>query len=119
MKQFPSAPASFAQKLIVKFKSKLCVKLIVDVDQTEPVWLLMAWVSVKQFPPVEKALPFVTNCPEVVLVKSTKTIIARINRISRKYEANDKILQNLALTYFTRNIFYQSLSEIFTRKSLC
>jgi hypothetical protein len=31
-------------------------------------------------------------------VKSTKTITASIDRISRKYEANDKILQNLVLT---------------------
>ena len=59
---------------------------MVEVDQTEPFWVLKAGVSVKQFPPVEKALPFVTNCPKVVIVKSTKTNTASVNRISRKYD---------------------------------
>ena len=71
---------------------------MVEVDQTEPFCVLNGGVRVKQFPPVENALPFVTNCPSVVKVKSTKTITASINRISRKYEANDNILQNLVLT---------------------
>jgi hypothetical protein len=86
MKQFPSAPPSLAPKLMVKFKSKLWVKSIVEVAHTEPSCVFTGGVSVKQFPPVEKALPFVTNCPKVVMVKSTKTFTASINRMKRKYD---------------------------------
>ena len=58
---------------------------MVDVDQTEPFWVLKAGVSVKQLGPVANALPFVTNCPKEVIVKKTKTVKASVNRIPRKY----------------------------------
>ena len=73
---------------------------MVEVDHTEPFCVLKAGVSVKQFPPVEKALPFVTNCPKVVMVKSTKTSTASINRIARKYDVLWLIKKALNLRAF-------------------
>jgi hypothetical protein len=70
---------------MVKFKSKLWVRSIVEVAHTEPNCVLTGGVSVKQLLPVANALPFVTNCPNVVKVEMTKSINASVNRISRKY----------------------------------
>jgi hypothetical protein len=71
---------------MVKFRSKLWVKSIVEVAQTEPSCVFTGGVKVKQLPPVENALPFVTNCPKEVIVERTKRMKASVDRIPRKYE---------------------------------
>lgn len=59
---------------------------MVEIDQTDPFCVLKAGVSVKQLPPLEKALPFVTNCPNEVIVEITKSVKASVTRMRRMYE---------------------------------